>query len=227
MKRLPDDRHHLVTDGDNLKIAYSIAWLDARKRSGLPADEIRRAALFGLVIAAMHYDASRGVKFMSYAGDAIRQQVGAALRDRAGLRIPADARGHSRLGREERAARAAARREADLPAARLAWATASLDEVDESGRPRGENLADHREPAGLDLDERDVLGVRLARLTARERDVIVRRFGLDGGEPEEQREIAARWGRTKQRIQQIEAGALAKLRRMYEADDRRHERRVG
>ena len=52
----------------------------------------------------------------------------------------------------------------------------------------------------------------LAPLNDREREIIKLRFGLDRGEPRTLEEIAQRYKLTRERIRQIEAGAMSKLR---------------
>lgn len=75
---------------------------------------------------------------------------------------------------------------------------------DESYRIDDELLAESR---------RNILARYLNKyLTERERTVIVDRFGLDDGHPKTLEEIASRSGITRERIRQIEAKALRKLR---------------
>jgi RNA polymerase primary sigma factor len=52
----------------------------------------------------------------------------------------------------------------------------------------------------------------LARLSPRQRDVVRLRFGLGGHEPSTLDEIGHRFGLTRERIRQIEASALTRLR---------------
>ena len=52
----------------------------------------------------------------------------------------------------------------------------------------------------------------LARLTDRERRVITLRFGLDCGEPRTLEDVGRHFDLTRERIRQIEANAMAKLR---------------
>ncbi|NND84556.1 MAG: sigma-70 family RNA polymerase sigma factor, partial [Acidimicrobiia bacterium] len=59
---------------------------------------------------------------------------------------------------------------------------------------------------------RDRLGQILERLNDRERDVLTMRFGLDGGIPNTLDEVGAKFEVTRERVRQIEAKALAKLR---------------
>ena len=57
----------------------------------------------------------------------------------------------------------------------------------------------------------------MARLKERERIAVENRFGLTKtGEPRTLKELASQWGVTKQRAQQVCAGAVIKLRAMLE-----------
>jgi len=51
----------------------------------------------------------------------------------------------------------------------------------------------------------------------RERYIIVRRYGLDGSEPQTQREIAAKLGISRSYVSRIEKKALERLREMFES----------
>ena len=53
----------------------------------------------------------------------------------------------------------------------------------------------------------------LASLASREKDVLKGRFGLDGSEPMTLQAIGDRYGITRERVRQIEAGALSELRK--------------
>ena len=59
----------------------------------------------------------------------------------------------------------------------------------------------------------------LGCLDGREREVLELRFGIDGGRPHTLREVGARIGLTGERVRQIEAKAMAKLRHPTAAHD--------
>jgi RNA polymerase primary sigma factor len=62
-------------------------------------------------------------------------------------------------------------------------------------------------------DARTMLGGVLKVLTARERDIIKLRYGLGGGRERTLEEIGTKLGITRERIRQIQMGALKKMRR--------------
>ena len=59
---------------------------------------------------------------------------------------------------------------------------------------------------------REKIDEALSALTARERDVLKMRFGLDDGYPHTLEEVGRHFQVTRERIRQIEAKALKKLR---------------
>src|SRR5664280_3825231 len=72
-----------------------------------------------------------------------------------------------------------------------------------------------RDPVEVALESarlRDLDALLTTVLTPRERDVLRRRFGLDGGEEETLERIAASFGLTRERVRQIQDKALGLLR---------------
>src|SRR5882762_1114697 len=64
-----------------------------------------------------------------------------------------------------------------------------------------------------DKNMRDELSELLEVLDDRERKIIFKRFGLDGGKPKSLEEVGEKFGVTRQRIRQLQNIALSKLRR--------------
>jgi RNA polymerase primary sigma factor len=60
--------------------------------------------------------------------------------------------------------------------------------------------------------QKEALGSVLSALTYRERKIMELRFGLGDGRPRTLQEVGGRFGVTRERIRQIEAKTLAKLR---------------
>jgi RNA polymerase primary sigma factor len=58
----------------------------------------------------------------------------------------------------------------------------------------------------------DAVGEVLGELSEREQDIVRLRFGLDGGQAKTLEEVGKEFGVTRERIRQIEAKTLAKLR---------------
>jgi len=68
-----------------------------------------------------------------------------------------------------------------------------------------------------EIMQKEELGAVLGQLTQRERKVIELRFGLKGEHPRTLEEVGQRFGVTRERIRQIEAKTLAKLKSYREA----------
>ena len=73
-----------------------------------------------------------------------------------------------------------------------------------------------------DIVRREEIGLALDLLTHRERSVIELRFGLEDGRPRTLEEVGQTFGVTRERIRQIEAKTLAKLK-AYREVQRLHE----
>ncbi len=64
----------------------------------------------------------------------------------------------------------------------------------------------------LQLSPREHIQETIAELPGKERDTVTRRYGLDGGEPQTLEQIASRVHVTRERVRQVEAKALGRLR---------------
>ena len=194
----------------------------------------------GLLQAARKFRADRGTRFSTYATWWIRQAMARALANQARMiRLPVHVEqlvaryGKMReamtqeLGRVPTLAEVAHRMKCPLDEIEHLEAVrqqpVSFDvPVGEAGEGTLKDLVPDRTavPAGRLmglLQERAELAGVLADLPDNEGVVVRLRFGLDGAEPMTLEEIGRRLGVTRERVRQIEAAALKRLRRMLAA----------
>ncbi len=223
----------------NLRLVVSVARHPRYAYCGLDlADRIQDGNL-GLLRAADKFDATRGFKFSTYATWWIRQSVERGIADRGRLiRLPVHVHEkllvlrrvrsalECQLGRTPTLHELAAQLHEDpgTVAAMLEHLQPTLS-LDAPVGPDGDvtfgdllaedaDVDGRQDPVELVLaaDRQRAIDLALHRsLTAQQRDVLVRRFGL-GERPEETlQEIADTASLTRERIRQIEAKALERL----------------
>ncbi|MCU0241134.1 MAG: RNA polymerase sigma factor RpoD/SigA [Vicinamibacteria bacterium] len=207
---------------------------------GLSFLDIIHEGNLGLIEAAKRFDPERNVRFISYAVWWIRQAILHALTEQTRiLRLPqrlvalrsklkaAHADLASELDRpatdEEAAARAEISKE-ELAA--LQWTP--NEEVSLSttvGEDGGIELGDTLEQDTVPHVEIEMIQASMVRqiqdmvngLDDKEREVIIKRFGLDDEEPRTLQEIGNEMKITRERVRQIESRAKEKLRRMRQS----------
>ena len=217
----------------NLRLVVSVAKRYAGR--GLPFLDLIQEGNLGLMKAAEKLEPDRGFKFSTYATWWIRQSITRAIADQGRtIRIPVHLVEHinrvrktagellRKNGREPTAEEIAVRLEMEPDRVRellqLAQEPVSLETP--VGEEEDAHLEDfiQDEEAGIPVDEagrqllrRELMSV-LKSLTPREERVITLRFGLDDGRPRTLEELGKEFNVTRERIRQIEAKALRKLR---------------
>lgn len=217
----------------NLRLVVSIA---KRYRSrGLPFSDLIQEGNRGLMRAVDKYEHRLGYKFGTYATWWIRQGITRALADHARtIRVPCHQVGT--LAAVERVRAELAAKEGREPSVEEIAAVLGVSaEETQSLRIVSRHPVSLHEPLGGDgeraledfLDDRsavnpghavdqhllrDRISEVLRSLTPREREVIELRFGLKDGQPRTLEEVARAYGITRERIRQIEARGLLKLR---------------
>lgn len=217
----------------NLKLVVSVA--KVYSRSGVPLPDLIQEGNIGLMKAVDQFDPDKGFRFSTYAVAWIRQAITRAIeRQGRAIRVPSyvvqsirklNKAGSSFVnenGRdptvEELCERTQLSREKVMRLLEASEALVSLDEgVKEDGATSLlerliDSEASNPENDAMERESLEVLGQLLAWLSPQEKMIIEKRFGLTDGVTSTLQEIGQQLHITRERVRQLEARALRKLK---------------
>ena len=216
----------------NLRLVVSIA----KKYTGqgvLFMDLVQEGTL-GLIKAVNRFDYSKGFKFSTYATWWIRQTIARAIANNSKvIRIPVHMTDKIRLvkkaifelsyhtGKEPSVEEISEKIKLPIKQVEMVLNTIKLEPVS-LDTPIADNLSleDYISDDNYISPEGNVQNILLKKsvekilndLTVKERRILIERFGIDGNKPKTLEQLGREMGFSKERIRQIEATAIKKLR---------------